>query len=266
MTLQFFSRNRNLIFIISLIILSACTILRSNAGIDSGPTYFKFTSNTGNNATVVLSKSADITVDGYTLQPGDEIGVFTPDSLCVGAVVWPDSSTVIVVWGNNPQTPEEKDGIDVGEQMHFRIWRKNVNAEFVQNQVVFSDQSHVNSEDTYKENSIYIISLLTANDKIISASDDRLHDGIPDAFHLHQNFPNPFNPSTVIRYDVAQATHVTIEIFNLIAQRVAVIVDGFHHAGSYEIVFHGDNLPSGVYLYTMSTEDFVKSKRFILLQ
>jgi hypothetical protein len=265
MILQFINRNRILIFNISLIILSTCTILSSNVGIDSESAYFKFTSNTGNNATVVLSKSADITVDGYTLQPGDEIGVFTPDSLCVGAVVWPDSSTVITVWGNNEYT-QDKDGIDVGEQMHFRIWRKNVNAEFVQNQVVFSDQSPANGEDTYKHNSIYIIDQLTANDEIVSVPHEQQRDGIPGEFRLHQNFPNPFNPSTVIRYDVAQATHVTIEIFNVIAQRVAVIADGFHHAGSYEIIFHGDNLSSGVYLYKMSTEEFVKSKRFILLQ
>jgi hypothetical protein len=265
MILQSITRNRILILIISLIILTGCTILRSNAGIDSGPTYFKFTSNTGNNATVILPKSADITVDGFTLQPGDEIGVFTPDSLCVGAVVWPDSSTAITVWGNNEYT-QEKDGIDVGEQMHFRIWRNSVNSQFVQNQVVFSDQSPANGEDTYTQNSLYIINLLTANDEIVSVPYEPRHDGIPVVFRLHQNFPNPFNPSTVIRYDVAQATNVTIEIFNLIAQRIAVLVDGFHQAGSYEIIFHGDNLSSGVYLYKMSTGEFVKSKSFILLQ
>jgi hypothetical protein len=87
-------------------------------------THFTFTSNTGNSATVGVPLSANPNIDGVSLQEGDEIGVFTPDGLCVGGVVWNGQSNVaITVWGNNALTPEI-DGMRSGEEMFYRVWRK----------------------------------------------------------------------------------------------------------------------------------------------
>ncbi len=222
-------------------------------------------SNTGNEATIIFKRTSNVIVNGTPIEAGDEIGVFTPDSLCVGAGVWSDTGTVFAVWGNNDMT-DETDGIKPDERMHFRVWRQSTNRVFVQNEATFSDNSPANGEDTYTPNAIYVINSLVANDEIVSVPYERRLDGIPDKFTLHQNYPNPFNPSTAIRYDVPAAAHVTVEIYSLIGQRVAVLVDGFQQTGSYEIVFHRKDLSSGVYLYRMNAGDFVDTKKFILLQ
>lgn len=228
------------------------------------PTYFNYTTNTGNNATITLQRTADITVNGEPLQPGDEIGVFTPDSLCVGAVVWKDSSTAITVWGNNEQT-SIVDGIKHAEQMHFRIWKKDIRTEYLQTDVTFSDESPATGSDTYQENGIYIIESLVA-DIVVNISQNDMRDVIPESFSLEQNYPNPFNPSTTIGYAVPEANHVRITVFNLVGQKVEEIVNGFHAAGRYEVIFEADSFSSGVYLYRMETGNFAQTKKFILLQ
>ncbi len=84
---------------------------------------------------------------------------------------------------------------------------------------------------------------------------------LPEKFALHQNFPNPFNPETEIRYDVAreQAGQVSVVIINMLGQRVRGLLDEFKSAGSHRVVWNGRNdsgnqVPSGVYLYQISVK------------
>ncbi len=75
-----------------------------------------------------------------------------------------------------------------------------------------------------------------------------------DQFQLHQNYPNPFNPSTAMRFELSMTEHVTLEVFNLLGQRVAVLVDGQQlAAGTHQVTFDASHLSSGVYLYRLST-------------
>ncbi len=231
----------------------------------SDTTHFTFTSRTGNNATIVISETTDIKVNGESLQEGDEIGVFTPDSLCVGAVVWENNSAALTVWGNNEFT-EEKDGIEPGEQMHFRIWKKDLHTEFIQTNVSFSDESPATTvNDIYAENAIYNLESLSA-DLIVNITEDYKTSTIPESFSLNQNYPNPFNPLTTIGYSVPEASHVRITVFNVIGQKVEEIVNGFHMPDRYRITFKGNNLPSGIYIYRMEAGDFINTKKFILLR
>lgn len=230
----------------------------------SDTTYFTYTSRTGNNATVLISETTDIKINGELLEAGDEIGVFTPDSFCVGAVVWNDENTAITVWGDNEFT-DEKDGIEPGEQMHFRIWKKNLQKEFIQTEIIFSDEFPATGNDTYAEDGIYVIELLKA-DLVVNVTEDYLTGTIPESFSLNQNYPNPFNPLTTIGYSVPEASHVRITVFNVIGQKVEEIVNGFHMPDRYRITFEGNNLPSGIYFYRMEAGDFIKTKKFILLQ
>ena len=92
-------------------------------------THFTFTSQTGNSATIGVPLDANPNVDGEPLAPGDEIGVFTPDGLCVGGVVWNGETNVgITVWGNNSMT-EEIDGMRAGEEIQYRIWKHETDTE-----------------------------------------------------------------------------------------------------------------------------------------
>ena len=98
------------------------------------------------------------------------------------------------------------------------------------------------------------------------------NDGIrPNEFALHPNRPNPFNPQTIIAYDIPVPTHVSIEIYNILGQRVVTLVDEEKAAGSYEVIWNGvDNsgqrVASGIYLYNMRAGDFVESRKMMLMK
>jgi hypothetical protein len=89
---------------------------------------------------------------------------------------------------------------------------------------------------------------------------------IPTVFALTQNFPNPFNPSTVISYALPKASNVRIEVFNVTGEKVATLVDGFKSEGYYEISFNARGLSSGLYLYRISAGSFVTTKKMVLMK
>ncbi|MEJ2048813.1 MAG: T9SS type A sorting domain-containing protein, partial [Calditrichota bacterium] len=73
---------------------------------------------------------------------------------------------------------------------------------------------------------------------------------------LYQNYPNPFNASTHISYSIPKAGFVSIKIYNLLGQEVAILFKGHQQAGNYEVVFDGSELASGVYFYNLKTNSF----------
>jgi len=94
---------------------------------------------------------------------------------------------------------------------------------------------------------------------------------IPDKFALQQNFPNPFNPETLIRYQLAKVSNVKITIFNLQGQLIFSLVDeiqpaGYHKTRWLAIDNSGNKVPSGVYLYRMETDHYFDVKKMILMK
>ena len=89
---------------------------------------------------------------------------------------------------------------------------------------------------------------------------------LPAKFHLAQNYPNPFNPSTRIDFALPKAGEVRIEVFNMLGQRVAVLVNDFRPAGFHSVNFAGRYLASGLYVYRMHTASFTDIKRMMLLK
>jgi photosystem II stability/assembly factor-like uncharacterized protein len=88
----------------------------------------------------------------------------------------------------------------------------------------------------------------------------------PKEFSIDQNYPNPFNPSTTIRYGLPSSSHVTLAVFNTLGQQVAIVQNGEQEAGYHEVRFDGSNLSSGVYFYRIQAENFVATKRLLLLR
>jgi hypothetical protein len=90
---------------------------------------------------------------------------------------------------------------------------------------------------------------------------------VPEKFNLSQNYPNPFNPSTEIRFTIPKSTAVTLKVYNLLGQEVAVIINNeFKEAGSHSVEFDGSNLASGIYIYKIEAGNFAQSRKMVLIK
>ena len=89
---------------------------------------------------------------------------------------------------------------------------------------------------------------------------------IPGVFSLSQNFPNPFNPSTLIRYTLPKESPVSLKVYNALGQQVADLVEGLQQAGEYQVQLDASSLASGTYIYRLSAGDFTSSRKFIVLR
>ena len=89
---------------------------------------------------------------------------------------------------------------------------------------------------------------------------------VPNAFALRQNMPNPFNPSTVINYQIPSPGRVELKVFNVLGQGVATIVDELESAGYKSAHFDATGLPSGVYFYRLKTGTFSSIRKMIYLK
>jgi hypothetical protein len=90
--------------------------------------------------------------------------------------------------------------------------------------------------------------------------------GIPSRFELGQNYPKPFNPTTIINFNLPEKSLVTLKVYNILGQEVATLVNEVKDAGAYNVQFNADNLPSGVYVYTLSAGKFTSTKKMMLLK
>jgi len=90
----------------------------------------------------------------------------------------------------------------------------------------------------------------------------------PGNFILYDNYPNPFNPTTVIRYSLSENRFVNLKVFDALGKEVATLVNEYQISGIYNYQFSTVNyqLPSGVYFYKLETDDFSETKRMVLLK
>ena len=89
---------------------------------------------------------------------------------------------------------------------------------------------------------------------------------LPEQFNLAQNYPNPFNPETTIEFSIPEQGKVELEVFNIIGRSVIKLVDGFKTKGVYQVEFNGENLASGVYFYRLKTDQFITTKKMVLMR
>jgi hypothetical protein len=110
---------------------------------------------------------------------------------------------------------------------------------------------------------LLFVDALTGNIVSIEKPDEH---NLTDRFTLHQNYPNPFNPTTTIRFDLPQASQVTLKVFNTLGEEVATIASDRLSAGSYSYKWDASNLASGVYVYRLQAGDYVEIKKMVLMK
>ena len=88
----------------------------------------------------------------------------------------------------------------------------------------------------------------------------------PSIYQLNQNFPNPFNPTTVITYQIPSAGQVSLKVYDSIGKLVTTLVDKIQEAGKFTINFDGNNLSNGIYFYKLQTGNYSSVKKMLILK
>lgn len=98
------------------------------------------------------------------------------------------------------------------------------------------------------------------------ATDVEKLEGTPSTYELAQNYPNPFNPSTTINFSIPEAGMVSIKIYDILGKEVASLINEQKESGIYTVTFDASNLPTGTYIYKISSGNFTSSRKMLLLK
>jgi hypothetical protein len=94
---------------------------------------------------------------------------------------------------------------------------------------------------------------------------EQLTDGIK-AYSLSNNYPNPFNPTTIIKYEIPEMSFVTLKIYNVLGSEIVTLINEEKPIGIYEVEFDGTALPSGIYFYQLRAGSFIETKKMMLMK
>jgi hypothetical protein len=115
---------------------------------------------------------------------------------------------------------------------------------------------------------------LNGEDIVTSVDDPRptqIDNGVPSEYQLEQSYPNPFNPTTHITYDLPKSGAVTLDVYNAIGQRVKTLVNSVQSAGRWSVEWNGTDdaglrVASGVYFYRLATPGVVMTRKMVLMK
>lgn len=147
----------------------------------------------------------------------------------------------------NPNAPAES-GFVVGNQVIIKIWRDG----YEPMEYLMGTQD---PQPIFGIQGIAIDELLSNNIVLI-----------PNQYHLHPVFPNPFNPIATIRYDIPEIANINIEVFNVLGKRIEMLYSGLQNPGIYEIQWNGSGQSSGLYLIRMSSKDVNFTEKVMLVK
>ena len=246
-------------------------------------------SDTGGNATVVLTESAGLYLlnrPGHldVLEPGDELAAFTPEGLCVGKRVWNGETMAFTMWADDPLTPK-KDGYAQGDPVIFRAWNvsreKELSSIYVRYRDGFNTSGQFATDGIYLPRIVYFYpsdgmgsareALAAARSAEMSAtaesaSRSAAHSAAPDAFALEANYPNPFGSSTTIRYGLPEPASVRLDVYDALGRRVATLLDEQQQPAWHEVEFHATDLAPGIYIVRLRANDFVSQRQLTLIR
>jgi hypothetical protein len=102
-----------------------------------------------------------------------------------------------------------------------------------------------------------------STEDIVAVDDPR---PLPDRYFIHQNFPNPFNASTTLRYELPQQAQVKLNIYDILGRKVTTIEDGLLPAGYYQVLWKANAAASGIYFYRLQAGDYISTKKMLLVK
>ncbi len=219
------------------------------------PQHFKAMQRGSDNYIVIVQAAK---LQGVSLRPGDEIGIFTNGGELVGAGVWPVSGALGIAAWRAEISNERVLGFAPGTPMRFKVWRQedNVEVEMLGN--------FQRGDGTFASEAFALVELVDS--------------ALPETFALEQNYPNPFARSnnnvalaTTIRYALPQPSHVTIRIYDVLGQLVRTLHDETQTAGFHRVLWDGRNAvgkqaAAGIYFYRMQAGKFEAVKKILMVR
>jgi hypothetical protein len=221
-------------------------------------------------------------IGGLTLPPG--LYRFSSSAAITGTVTFDaggnENAVFIMQIGSTLTTAVGSQVVLTGSAKARNIfWQVGSSATIGVNSVfkgtVMADQSITLNTGTQTEGRMLAINAAVTIDSgsiTKPASSSGIEDGQsgPKEFALLQNYPNPFNPATVIRYNIANDSHVSLKVFDTLGQEVAVLVNGHQKAGKHSVQFDTENgvknLSAGVYFYRLKAGSLVSMKKMMLIK
>ena len=155
------------------------------------------------------------------------------------------------------------DGNNIDENtIQVKYWNEQIN-----------NWEYIDDADIDKENNTITFSttevsnfLIVTGDQVTSIIEDGIDTRVVDDFTLHQNYPNPFNPSTTIQFTLKHDTDVILNIYNVLGQGIATLLNDVMTAGTHTVDFNAQNLSSGTYFYELKIDDQSKVMRMNLIK
>jgi len=138
--------------------------------------------------------------------------------------------------------------------LQYDVRGKHSSSEYVVGDYSDPDWISVYGEENYKLNA-----------ENINAKHVQVLKEIPKEFSI-SNYPNPFNPTTTINYQLPEAGFVTIKVYDILGKEVSVLVNETKQAGYYNVNFDAGSLTSGIYIYSIQSNNFAQSKKMLLIR
>lgn len=170
-----------------------------------------------------------------------------------------DTSNVVLVIINNEDTDEEMTfNINSGTVDSFKRYMTNED----ENVEMLDDVSVTDQKFTITLGAESITTLVSDNVVVSNETEEFA----PTGYELNQNYPNPFNPNTMISFQLAANSDVSLKVYDLLGREVATLVDNRMNAGTHQVRFEASGLSSGVYLYTLETPEFSSTRKMLLIK
>ncbi len=194
-----------------------------------------------------------------------ELVSFTAEVLQDSVVLYWETATEINNYGFDVE--RTLSGVEAWETLGFVVGHGNSNSpkyyEFVDmNRLVDGAIYRLKQIDTDGGFEYYRETVEVEGYNITDVEEETL----PTEYSLEQNYPNPFNPTTVITYSIPKASDVSLKVYNTIGEVVSTLVNGHQEAGKFNVTFNANNLPSGVYFYSIRADGYSSVKKMLLIK
>ena len=207
---------------------------------------------------------ADILLNGYFMSDdGSDLTQWAfPDTFIT-------ANGYLIIWADNDEDQE-------GLHANFKLSASGESIYLVDsdtliiNEVAFGEQTTDISTGRYPNGTGSFIEMSptfsTENYDGLTDIADETSSELPIEFSLEQNFPNPFNPTTQILISIPESGNYTLKVYNILGQEVATLLNDQVSAGNYKFYFDASNLTSGIYIYSLTGNNFTQTKKMTLLK